>query len=169
MRNAFLSDLEITQMVRHGCGEKKRLVTTETTDRERLLENVMARHQFAGDALIEVLHAAQQLYGYLSPPLLKDVARKLRLPPSRVLGVATFYHLFRMFPPAPHAASVCLGTACYVAGAPELASVAKQNGWAVDEVRCAGCCGLAPLVVCHGESLPRITPDKLETYLREHA
>jgi len=129
----------------------------------------MSRHQFAGDALIEVLHAAQQLYGYLSPALLREVARKLRLPPSRVLGVATFYHLFRMSPPAPHTAAVCLGTACYAAGAQDLAGVVMQSGWAVDEVRCAGCCGLAPLVVCHGVSLPRITPANLAAYLQEQA
>ena len=68
-------------------------------ERERLLESVMARHHYAGDALIEILHVAQQVYGYLSAPLLKEIARKLRLPPSKVLGVATFYHLFRFTPP----------------------------------------------------------------------
>ena len=58
---------------------------SETPDvRERLLENVMIRHHYAGDALIETLHAAQQLYGYLSTPVLKQIAHKLRLPPSRV-------------------------------------------------------------------------------------
>jgi NADH:ubiquinone oxidoreductase subunit E len=52
------------------------------TERDRLLENAMMRHHYAGDALIEVLHAAQQLHGYLSAALLKEIARKLRLPPS---------------------------------------------------------------------------------------
>jgi len=52
------------------------------------------RHQYSGDALIEVLHTAQELFGFLSPPLLKTIAHKLRLPPSRVLGVASFYHFF---------------------------------------------------------------------------
>ena len=74
-------------------------MTPTATERDRLLENVMSRHHYAGDALIEILHAAQQLYGYLSPALLHTIAHKLRLPPSRVLGVATFYHLFRFLPP----------------------------------------------------------------------
>ena len=52
-----------------------------------MLERVMSRHQYSGDALIEVLHTAQELYGFLSMPLLKTIARKLRLPPSRVLGL----------------------------------------------------------------------------------
>lgn len=138
----------------------------EESAREQQLESVMARHQYAGDALIEVLHAAQQIHGCLAPPLLQDIARKLRLPPSRVLGVATFYHLFRFVPPARHTATVCLGTACYVEGAAELANIAKQCGWTVEPVRCAGSCGLAPLVICDDIALPRITPTGLRSYLR---
>src|SRR5579872_3931909 len=92
-------------------------------EREKLLERAMARHNNSGDALIEVLHAAQQLYGYLSKPLLKKIARTLKLPPSRVLGVATFYHLFRFAPHDEHSAVVCLGTACYVGGGAGLMSV----------------------------------------------
>ena len=127
----------------------------------------MARHHYAGDALIEILHAAQQLYGYLPAPLLKEIARKLRLPPSKVLGVATFYHLFRLTPPAKHTASVCLGTACYVEGAEVLANTVRKCGWRLEVDRCAGACGLAPLVVCDGTALSRVTPAQLESHLRE--
>lgn len=141
---------------------------TETAgDCERLLESVMVRHHYAGDALIEVLHAAQQIYGYLSAPLLKEVARKLRLPPSKVLGVATFYHLFRFTPPEKHTASVCLGTACYVEGAAALADTVRKSGWTLEVDRCAGACGLAPLVVCDGVALSRVTSEQLETHLRK--
>ena len=86
-------------------------------NREKLLERAMSRHQYSGDALIEVLHTAQELFGFLSPPLLKTIAHKLRLPPSRVLGVASFYHFFSLKPKGEHTFTVCLGTACYVAGA----------------------------------------------------
>lgn len=136
-------------------------------DREKLLENVMARHHYTGDSLIEVLHAAQQLYGYLSPPILKEIARKLRLPPSKVLGVATFYHLFRFHPSAKHTASVCLGTACYVEGAANLANIVQEHGWTLEVDRCAGACGLAPLVVCDGVPITRTTPAQLESHLRD--
>jgi bidirectional [NiFe] hydrogenase diaphorase subunit len=143
---------------------------TETPgERERLLENAMARHHYAGDALIEILHTAQQLYGCLSAALLKEIARKLRLPPSRVLGVATFYHLFRFTPPAEHTASVCLGTACYVEGAARLAEIVGKGGWNLDVDRCAGACGLAPLVVCDGVAIARATPSQLEAYLRKQS
>ena len=136
-------------------------------DRAKLLESAMARNHYAGDALIEILHAAQQLYGCLSPPLLHEIARKLRLPPSRVLGVATFYHLFRFTPPAKHTAAVCMGTACYTEGAEALGDIVRKCGWTMETDRCAGACGLAPLVVCDGAALSRVTPERLESYLRE--
>jgi bidirectional [NiFe] hydrogenase diaphorase subunit len=131
------------------------------------LERAMARHHYSGDSLIEVLHAAQELYGHLTPALLKRIARALRLPPSRVLGVATFYHLFRFHPKKTHSAVVCSGTACYVAGSTELAAVlTAQRGlqpdqWTVDEGRCVGSCGLAPIVICDGSALPKMTPREL--------
>jgi bidirectional [NiFe] hydrogenase diaphorase subunit len=133
--------------------------------RGKALENAMARHHYAGDALIEILHAAQQIHGYLSAPLLKEIARRLRLPPSRVLGVATFYHLFRFAPQAAHTACLCVGTACYVEGASNLAEILKRKGWTLEEVRCSGSCGLAPLVVCDGTALSRVTPAQLEAHL----
>ena len=133
---------------------------------DKRLEDVMARHHYSGDALIEILHAAQQFHGCLSAPVLKEIARKLRLPPSRVFGVATFYHLFRFTAPEKRTATVCLGTACYVYGAEDLAGIAGKNGWHVEAVRCAGSCGLAPLVICDGVAIPRATPARLEDYLR---
>lgn len=145
------------------------MTITEIKGPEKLLEEAMARHHYSGDALIEILHAAQLFHGYLSAPLLKEIARKLRLPPSRVLGVATFYHLFRFKPPAKHTASVCIGTACYVEGAADLVDIVRKNGWSLDAVRCSGTCGLAPLVVCDGATLCRTTPANLEDYLQRCA
>jgi len=137
--------------------------------REKSLERVMSRYQYSGSALIEVLHAAQQLYGYLSKPLLGTVAHKLRLPPSRVLGVATFYHLFRFEPVKEHSVVVCLGTACYAAGGTDLMSLVRKRcpnaGWTIQAGRCVGSCELAPVVISDGEPLSRVTPEQLEKQL----
>ena len=146
---------------------------TPAGDRERQLDRLMARHHYSGSALIEVLHAAQQLYGYLSRPLLDVIAHKLRLPPSRVLGVATFYHLFRFAPHKLHTATVCLGTACYVAGGMELMAAVKRTcgaeNWTVEAGRCVGSCGLAPIVICDGEPWCRLDPAGLRSRLKEIA
>ena len=142
-------------------------------ERERQLERVMARHHYSGSALIEVLHAAQELYGYLSKPLLNGIAHKLSLPPSRVLGVATFYHLFRFAPHQAHTATICLGTACYAAGGMELMAAAQAKcpaeRWTLEAGRCVGSCGLAPIVICDGAALSRVTPAQLEARLKKAA
>jgi bidirectional [NiFe] hydrogenase diaphorase subunit len=145
-------------------------------NREKLLERAMSRHQYQGDALIEVLHTAQELFGFLSPALLKTIAHKLRLPPSRVLGVASFYHFFSLKPKGEHTFVVCLGTACYVAGA--LGLVAKlekrccRSGQttpdgkvSVETARCIGSCGLAPAVIYNGNVMARVTPQGIDAEL----
>ena len=115
------------------------------------LEPVLQRHGHQAHNLIEVLHRAQQLYGHLSEPLLRHIARQLQLPFSRVQGTASFYHLFRFAPPARHSCLVCTGTACHVQGAGQLlaglraAPLAKQ-GVELGTVRCIGTCSGAPLV-----------------------
>jgi bidirectional [NiFe] hydrogenase diaphorase subunit len=136
----------------------------------------MSRHQYSGDALIEVLHTAQELFGFLPPPLLKTIAQKLRLPPSRVLGVASFYHFFSLKPKGEHTFVVCLGTACYVAGALGLVETLERRcakagqtsadgRVSVQTARCIGACGLAPAVVYDNRVLARVTPASLRSEL----
>jgi bidirectional [NiFe] hydrogenase diaphorase subunit len=145
-------------------------------NREQLLERAMARYQYSGDALIEVLHIAQELYGFLTPALLKIISRKLRLPPSRVQGVATFYHLFSLTPKGEHSFVACLGTACYVAGALDLLEILERRcvktghtsadgKVSVAAARCIGACGLAPLVMHNGLMLARLGTAQLEAEL----
>jgi bidirectional [NiFe] hydrogenase diaphorase subunit len=139
--------------------------------RFKLLDAAMKKHQYEADALLEVLHTAQELFGYLQPDLLIYISRQLKLPPSRVYGVATFYHFFTFTPKGTHSCNVCMGTACYVKGAAnvqialekELAIKAGQtraDGQAsLSIARCLGACGLAPAVVFDGNVVGKLTPE----------
>jgi bidirectional [NiFe] hydrogenase diaphorase subunit len=134
--------------------------------RFKILEVFMKKHLFRQDALIEVLHKAQELFGFLEDDLLLFVASKLKLPPSRVYGVATFYHFFTLKPKGEHTCVVCMGTACYVRGADKiLAAVEDQvkiqpgettpdNRVSLLTARCIGACGIAPAVVYDGTVTP---------------
>jgi bidirectional [NiFe] hydrogenase diaphorase subunit len=127
--------------------------------RFKLLDAAMKRHQYQPDALIEVLHTAQELFGYLEHDLLLYIAQSLKLPPSRVYGVATFYHFFSFLPKGEHSCIVCMGTACYVKGAATVLAALEQEahvkagGTTADgklsllTARCLGACGLAPALV----------------------
>jgi len=139
--------------------------------RFKILETHMKRFQYKQDALIEVLHKAQELFGYLDDGLLIFLAQRLKLPPSRVYGVATFYHFFNLKPKGQHACVVCMGTACYVKGADKvLAALERHCGIKAGETtpdgkvsvltaRCIGACGLAPAVVYDGAVTARQTPE----------
>lgn len=132
-------------------------------ERFGVVDKHLKRVRYAQDQLIETLHAAQDVFGYLSDDVLMYVARALRLPPSMVFGVATFYHLFDFEAPGRHSCSVCTGTACFVKGADAIVAAVQDaygvNPGATSEdgnltlrtARCLGSCGLAPVVVLDGE------------------
>jgi bidirectional [NiFe] hydrogenase diaphorase subunit len=153
----------VRSSVEHPSGDK----------RFKLLEVTMKRHHYRQDALIEVLHAAQGLFGYLELDLLHFVAHHLKLPPSRVYGVATFYHFFTLKPKGKHSCVVCTGTACYVKGADALlAAVGREAHLAPGQTsadgqlslltaRCLGACGIAPAVVLDGTVHGHETPEAL--------
>jgi bidirectional [NiFe] hydrogenase diaphorase subunit len=112
--------------------------------RFKLLEVTMKRHQFQQQALIEVLLAAQELFGFLELDLLYFIARQRKLPPSNVYGVATFYNCFSLPPKGERSCVLCTGTACYVKGsdarlaAVERRSSIRAGGPTVDGERPAG-------------------------------
>jgi bidirectional [NiFe] hydrogenase diaphorase subunit len=149
--------------------------------RQRLLEAAMKRHQYRPDALLEVLHRAQELFGCLEPEQLLHISHSLRLPPSQVYGVATFYHFFSLEPKGVHTCVVCMGTACYVKGAPQLLSTLEQETsiqagettpdrqFSLMTARCLGACGIAPAVVfdhqLEGHQTPATVRDRLHTCL----
>jgi bidirectional [NiFe] hydrogenase diaphorase subunit len=139
--------------------------------RFKMLDAAMKRHGFEGHALLEILHQAQELFGFLADDVLIYVGRALKLPPSRVYGVATFYNYFSLAPKGDHTCTVCMGTACYVKGAGEIveavvhAAQVKPGETTADgklslvEARCVGACGIAPAVVFDGEVVGKQTAD----------
>src|SRR5258708_23556675 len=138
----------------------------------------MKKYQFKQDALIEVLHKAQELFGYLEDDLLLFIACKLKLPASRVYGVATFYHFFTLKPKGRHTCVVCLGTACYVKGADKVLAAVEErtkiqagetttdNELSLLTARCIGACGIAPAVVYDGAVTPRATPEAAVRHMK---
>lgn len=139
--------------------ETKKPVHPSGDNRFKLLDRAITKHHNSGYALIEILHAAQGIFGYLDTDLLYYIANALKLPPSRVYGVATFYHFFRLKPQGEHTFVLCTGTACYVKGANEIqkalehecqckfGETTKDGKVSLVSARCVGSCGLAPVAV----------------------
>lgn len=149
---------------------------TTVDKRIKALDIAMKRNHYHQDALIEILHKAQESFGYLEPEILEYIARQLKLPLSRVFGVATFYHLFSLKPSGVHSCVVCLGTACYVKGGGKIISTMEEklgihagettsdNQVSLMTARCIGACGIAPAVVFDGTVTGKQDP---ETVLKQ--
>ncbi|HYE25264.1 MAG TPA: bidirectional hydrogenase complex protein HoxE [Clostridia bacterium] len=155
--------------------------TPPSSDRRwKIVEGTMRRHGYAPFALIEVLHTVQESFGFLTDEALRFVAESLKIPYSKVYGVATFYHFFTMKPPGEHACVVCTGTACYIKGAPGLLkAVEEEAGIKPGETtpdgkvslltaRCLGACGLAPAVVYDGEVAGKVTNEQIKERVRQY-
>jgi len=147
--------------------------------RFKLIDRTLKRCQYQQDALIEVLHTAQESFGYLSEDLMIYVAQQLKLPMSWVYGVATFYHFFTLEPQGEHSCTICMGTACYVKRSAEIvAKLQAEYGiepgettpdgkLSIAAARCLGSCGLAPMVVLDGEVMGRLSPDQVVERVKE--
>ncbi len=135
----------------------------------QLVDKSLKKCQFQQDALIEVLHSAQEAFGHLDEEILDYVSLQLKLPPSWVYGVATFYNFFTLDPQGEHVCVVCLGTACYVKGAGEIiarleealeveaGSTTADGSLTLMTARCLGNCSLAPMLTLDAEVLGKQT------------
>ncbi|WP_418790027.1 NADH-quinone oxidoreductase subunit NuoE [Phosphitispora sp. TUW77] len=153
----------------------------ETKSNEALeLDKVFAKYEGKKGALIPVLQAAQDIYGYLPAEVLKEISSRLRIPVSKVYGVVTFYAQFHLNPRGRNIIRVCLGTACHVRGGSKIAeAVTKAVGikdgettedlrYTFESVACLGACGLAPVMMVNDDTHGRLTPDKVAALLEEY-
>ena len=130
--------------------------------------------------LINILHKAQSVFGYLPSEVQEVIADELNESVAKIYGVVTFYSFFTMQPKGKHPVSVCLGTACYVRGAEKvLEEFEKQLNLEVGEtsadgkfsltcLRCIGACGLAPVVMVGDKTYGRLTPEDVKDIIDEY-
>lgn len=148
-------------------------------NRYKLVDRTLQQFHFQQDALIEVLHTAQEAFGFLDDGLMIYVAQQLKLPTSWVYGVATFYHFFSLKPQGEHTCVICRGTACYVKGVAEIekrihevfgvhaGETTPDGRLSIAVARCLGSCGLAPVLVVDNDVLGRETPDSTIAVLKD--
>ncbi len=130
------------------------------------------------DALIPLLQEVQDTTGYLSREAVVRIGEHLRLPSSKIYGVATFYNQFRFQPLGRYHVQVCRGTACHVKGSQQTLSAiqrslnikpgqtSRDGLFSLEVVACLGACGLAPLMAVNGEFHAGATSDKVGRILR---
>ncbi|MCF8229739.1 MAG: NADH-quinone oxidoreductase subunit NuoE [Bacteroidales bacterium] len=148
---------------------------------ERAVENILGRYPNAKrENLIPILQEIQEREGYLSEGAIVKVGQRLKLPASKIFGVATFYNQFRFEPLGKYHIQVCRGTACHVLGsASVLEEIEKQLNvkagkttkdglFSIEVVACIGACGLAPVISVNGEFHAKVTTDSIKEILDEY-
>lgn len=131
--------------------------------------------------LIQVLHRAQSIFGYLPREVQKYVAEKLNLFEAQVAGVVSFYNYFTTEPKGKYCIDICMGTACYVKGSEKvLQEIERVLGikadteptpdglFSINALRCVGACGLAPVMVINGKVYGKVTPAKAIEIVNEY-
>jgi NADH:ubiquinone oxidoreductase subunit E len=145
------------------------------------LDTIIESHQDKPGALIPILQASQNLFGYLPEKALKTIARKLHKPYSEVAGVVGFYSYFSTTPKGKHTIRVCMGTACYVRGGQDVlkalmdalkisvCETTDDRKFTLEIGRCFGACGLAPVVMVDDETFQSVKPSKINEILEKYA
>jgi len=154
------------------------LLERETAMQERLNE-ILSSYQGKKEELIPILQQAQQVFGYLPEPMMKKIAKFLKLPESTVFGVGTFYAQFKLVPTGRNIVRVCRGTACHVRGSAQiLGEIEKQLGisagettpdleYSLETIACFGSCALAPVVVTNSKVHGRMTATEVREILNK--
>ncbi|MFH2012447.1 MAG: NAD(P)H-dependent oxidoreductase subunit E [Pseudomonadota bacterium] len=157
-------------------------ITKEFTPEQlKKLDEIIDKSKDKPGALIPILEEAQMVLGFLPLPILKIIAKGLKLPLSRVYGVVTFYSFFTMKPRGKHTLRVCLGTACYVRGGKAIYDKVKQELdieegdttpdrlFTLETVRCVGACGLGPVIFVGDNVHGRLKPAKAKEVLNQYS
>lgn len=146
------------------------------------LKEVIDEKKNLRNPLIEILRIAQEIFGYLPIEVQEFIAAEMNIPVSKIYGVVTFYNFFSMKPRGKYTLNICMGTACYVKGAPKLAQMisdvlgtamgetTEDGRFTLSAVRCVGACSLAPVFVIGEDTFGRIeTKDQVEKVLAQYS
>ena len=146
---------------------------------EKIIEPIVERYDSEVDMLIPMMQDLQAQCGYLSAEHLHSLAKNLNLPMSRIYAVATFYSSFRLAPKGAHEVTLCMGTVCYLKGAPNISEAicrefrVDPGGTTPDRlfsfqaVNCVGACALAPVMIVDGKYYDAVTPQSAIEVLLE--
>ena len=143
------------------------------------MEEILNKHPKQKDSLIAILNEVQEKYGYIPKQCQIEISNYLEMPMAEIYGVITFYSRFTLKPKGKYNIAICLGTACFVKGSEKLLDTAKEalkikegetteDGlFSIEETRCVGACGLAPVFTVNGEVYGKATVQKLDQVLDE--
>jgi len=146
---------------------------------EGLARALIAERAALPGALLPILHALQEHFGYVDPAAVPLVAEALNLSRAEVHGVLTFYHDFRQTPPGRHVVRVCRAEACQSMGADRLVEHIKgklgvgfhettaDGRFTLEQVFCLGDCACSPAVMLDGKLHGRVDAARFDQLIAQ--
>ena len=146
-------------------------------EKRESVQNILEKYTQDKDNLIQILNEVQEEYGYIPKFAQEQVASYLNISQAEVYGVITFYSRFTLKPKGKYNISVCMGTACFVKGSEKLLDRVKEKlkidvgettpdgKFSIEETRCLGACGLAPVFTVNGEVYGKATVQMVDKIL----
>ena len=151
----------------------------ENYKKDKFLKDLFNTYLPEKDNIIQMLNEIQEHYGYVPMDVQKQLSEYLKIPMAEIYGVVTFYSRFSLKPKGKYNVSVCLGTACFVKGSQKImdrlqeklgikpGETTKDGLFSIEETRCVGACGLAPVFTINGEVYGKATVQKLDQVIDE--
>lgn len=155
----------------------KNICNCNCNQKDKFMEELFNEYLPVKDNLIQMLNEVQEHYGYIPEKAQRDLSEFLNVPMAEIYGVITFYSRFTLKPKGKYNIAVCLGTACYVKGSQRImdrlkerlkiapGETTKDGLFSIEETRCVGACGLAPVFTVNGEVYGKATVKKLDEVL----
>ena len=151
----------------------------QCNEKDLFIEKLFQEYLPEKDNLIQMLNEIQEHYGYVPMHVQKELSEYLKIPMAEIYGVVTFYSRFSLEPQGKYKISVCLGTACFVKGSQKImdrltdrlkiepGQTTKDGLFTIEQTRCVGACGLAPVFTVNGEVYGKASVQKLDQVLDE--
>ena len=171
------SKIDFTKEIEEGNEERK--CQCGCNQEDEFLKEIFNTYLPIKDNLIQILNEVQEHYGYIPKHAQKSISEFLNIPMAEIYGVITFYSRFTLKPKGKYNIAVCLGTACFVKGSQKImdrlkerleiepGETTKDGKFSIEETRCVGACGLAPVFTVNGEVHGKATVKMLDEVLDE--
>jgi NADH:ubiquinone oxidoreductase subunit E len=147
---------------------------------KKIIDKVIKKHKAGSSPVVSIFQDIQELKGYLSEYAVRYVSEKLGISASQAFSVATFYSAFSLIPQGRNRIQICLGTACHIKGAENIAGritrhlnlnpgeTTKDGKFSFKKVRCLGCCALAPVLKVNNETYANMSQERISAVLEKY-
>jgi NADH-quinone oxidoreductase subunit E len=148
---------------------------------QKKLDEILNKYDGSEGFLIQLLLDLQSEFNWLPRDAVRDLSERLKIPPSRIFRIASFYEAMSLEPVGKHKISVCMGTACQVRGAERILDLTESKlkvkqgettpdmNFTLKRVNCLGCCAIGPVMVVDDDYHGRVASENVDRILKKYS